>query len=72
MQNTEISKAARVSEVVEPLHGKWTVSILCVMGVQPVRVSELNRKIPRASKKALAADPAMIGDQVRKKSQLLG
>lgn len=49
------SYTARVSQVVELLQGKWTVQILCAMHAGPVRLSELKRAIPSASKKALTA-----------------
>jgi DNA-binding HxlR family transcriptional regulator len=45
----------RVSRVVELLQGKWTIQILCAMREHPVRLSELKRAIPSASKKALTA-----------------
>ena len=44
-----------VSQVVELLQGKWTIEILCATCEHPVRLSELNRGIPFASKKALTA-----------------
>ena len=37
------------------LQGKWTVQVLCAMSTHPVRLSELKRAIPSASKKALIA-----------------
>jgi len=51
----DASYIGRVSKVVELLHGKWTVQILCAMRTRPVRLSELKRVIPQASKKALTA-----------------
>jgi DNA-binding HxlR family transcriptional regulator len=45
----------RVLRVVELLRGKWTVQILCAMRGRPVRLSELKRDNPFASKKALRA-----------------
>jgi DNA-binding HxlR family transcriptional regulator len=50
-----ISYTGQVSRVVELLQGKWTVQILCAMRTRPVRLSELKRTIPSASKKALTA-----------------
>jgi DNA-binding HxlR family transcriptional regulator len=50
------SYTRRVSQVVELLQGKWTVQILCAMREHPVRLSELKRAIPSASKKALTAN----------------
>ena len=45
----------RMGEVVELLAGKWTVEILCTIRYGPVRLSQLRRSIPHASKKALTA-----------------
>ncbi len=49
------SYTTRVSRVIELLQGKWTILILCAMRSRPVRLSELRRLIPAASKKALTA-----------------
>jgi DNA-binding HxlR family transcriptional regulator len=38
------------------LRGKWTVQILCAILDGPVRLSQLRRLIPAASKKALTAN----------------
>ena len=46
----------RVARTIEVLRGKWTVQILCVLIVGPVRLSRLRRLIPSASKKALTAN----------------
>lgn len=35
------------------LRGKWTVQILCQMRTEAVRLSELTRALPEASKKSL-------------------
>ena len=51
----DIAYTKRVSIVAELLQGKWTVEILCAMRERPVRLSELRREIPLASKKALTA-----------------
>lgn len=51
----DASYSGRVSRVIELLQGKWTVQILCAMRTHPVRLSELKRAIPSASKKALTA-----------------
>jgi len=51
----DTSYMGRVSRVVELLQGKWTIQILCAMRARPVRLSELKRAIPFASKKALTA-----------------
>jgi DNA-binding HxlR family transcriptional regulator len=45
----------RVTAVREILEGKWKLQILCAMRDQPVRMSQLTRQIPSASKKALRA-----------------
>jgi DNA-binding HxlR family transcriptional regulator len=55
MQKMDESYAARMSRIVELFRGKWTIQILCAMREHPVRLSELKRKIPSASKKALTA-----------------
>jgi DNA-binding HxlR family transcriptional regulator len=51
----DIAYTKSVSSVAELLQGKWTVEILCAMCERPVRLSELRREIPLASKKALTA-----------------
>lgn len=51
----DIAYTKRVSIVAELLQGKWTVELLCAMRERPVRLSELRREIPLASKKALTA-----------------
>ena len=40
---------------IELLQGKWTIHILCAMRARSVRLSELRREIPTASKKALTS-----------------
>jgi DNA-binding HxlR family transcriptional regulator len=55
LNSMDTSYTGRVSRVVELLQGKWTVQILCAMRTRPVRLSELKRAIPSASKKALTA-----------------
>lgn len=45
----------RISLIVELLQRKWTVEVLCAMREHPVRLSELRRELPSASKKALTA-----------------
>jgi DNA-binding HxlR family transcriptional regulator len=45
----------RVSRVTELVQGKWKLKILCAMRVEPVRLSQLTRLIPAASKKSLRA-----------------
>ncbi len=41
--------------VTEKLQGKWTLQILCAMRTTPVRLSQLTRLLPSASKKPLRA-----------------
>ena len=53
MEEDDIHYGQRVSRVVELLQGKWTVQILCIVREHPVRLSELKRRIPAASKKGL-------------------
>lgn len=48
--------AERVERAITLLQGKWTVQILCVMRERPVRLGQLRRLIPGASKKALTAN----------------
>ena len=44
-----------VSRFINLVKGKWTIQILCAMREHPVRLSQLKRAIPSASKKALTA-----------------
>ena len=46
----------QVARTMEVLRGKWTVQILCALLDGPVRLSQLRRLIPIASKKALTAN----------------
>jgi DNA-binding HxlR family transcriptional regulator len=46
----------QVARTMEILRGKWTVQILCALLAGPVRLSQLRRLIPPASKKALTAN----------------
>lgn len=55
MQEPNPMYVEQISRVVELLQGKWTVQILCAMRERPIRLSELRRGIPSASKKALTA-----------------
>jgi DNA-binding HxlR family transcriptional regulator len=48
-----IQKVARVKEI---LDGKWKLQILCAMRSGPVRLSQLMRLAPAASKKGLRAN----------------
>ena len=54
IHDTECSeKAARTMQV---LKGKWAIQILYALLAGPVRLSQLRRLIPQASKKALTAN----------------
>src|SRR5271154_5734980 len=46
----------QVARTMKVLRGKWTVQILCALLDGPVRLSQLTRLIPAASKKALTAN----------------
>lgn len=45
-----------VARTMTVLRGKWTVQVLCALLDGPIRLSQLRRLIPRASKKALTAN----------------
>jgi DNA-binding HxlR family transcriptional regulator len=47
--------ARGITPVLELLSGKWTLQILCALRFGPVRLSQLTRLTPTASKKALRA-----------------
>jgi len=49
------SYTRKVSFVTEMFRGKWTLQILCAMRNEPVRLGQLTRLLPGASKKALRA-----------------
>jgi DNA-binding HxlR family transcriptional regulator len=51
-KSVEYSCAAELA--VELLQGKWRIQILCVMREGPIRLGQLARLIPSASKKVLA------------------
>ena len=55
MHKTDSSYIKRVEHGVQLLSGKWTVRILCSLRDSPVRLGELRRMHPLASKKALTA-----------------
>jgi DNA-binding HxlR family transcriptional regulator len=55
MDHESLTYIHKVSRVTEMLQGKWTLQILCAMRTEPVRLSQLMRFIPSASKKALRA-----------------
>jgi DNA-binding HxlR family transcriptional regulator len=50
-EQTDYSCAAAVA--IDLLQGKWKMKILCLMQSGPVRLGELTRLIPAASKKVL-------------------
>ena len=45
--------ANQIAKLIELLQGKWAVHILCALCDGPVRLSDLRRALPEASKKAL-------------------
>jgi DNA-binding HxlR family transcriptional regulator len=45
-----------LSQMTDILEGKWKLQILCAMRDEPVRLSQLTRLLPSASKKALRAN----------------
>ena len=55
MKPVDHSYGRRVSLVMELMQGRWTVQILCAMRSRSVRLSELRRVLPSASKKGLTA-----------------
>ena len=56
MRNLDTAYIDHLSRVVELPQGKWTIQILCAMREGPMRLSELRRIIPTASKKAITAN----------------
>ena len=52
---SELVYAERIAQVIELLQGKWTAHVLCALCKRPVRLSELRRALPAASKKSLTA-----------------
>src|ERR1700734_909932 len=52
---SELVYAERIAQVIELLQGKWTVHVLCALCKSPVRLGELRRALPAASKKSLTA-----------------
>ncbi len=54
MQNIDTGYVRRANLVFEVLfQGKWKIQILCAMRSGPIRLGQLARIIPRASKKVL-------------------
>lgn len=56
MPRYDAERLDRAVRTMELLRGKWTVQILCALLAGPVRLSQLRRLIPAASKKALTAN----------------
>lgn len=60
MEICDAMSLEEASWTVEFLRGKWTLQILCAMLRGPVRLSQLRRAIPLASKKALTANLRLL------------
>ncbi|HEY1647296.1 MAG TPA: helix-turn-helix domain-containing protein [Terracidiphilus sp.] len=52
----------RIARVLGALRGKWTIQILCELRHGPVRLGQLKRSIPTASKKALTSSLRWLED----------
>jgi DNA-binding HxlR family transcriptional regulator len=52
----------QITRVIETLRGKWTIQVLCEMRHGPVRLGQLKRSIPMASKKALTSSLRWLED----------
>ena len=52
----------QIARVIGTFRGKWTVQILCEMRRGPVRLGQLKRSIPTASKKALTSSLRWLED----------
>jgi DNA-binding HxlR family transcriptional regulator len=57
-----LTDSERIVKVIATLRGKWTVQILCEMRRGPVRLGQLKRSIPTASKKALTSSLRWLED----------
>ena len=55
VENAREAAIGQIESLIELLHRKWTVRILCEMRDHPVRLSHLKRVLPAASKKGLTA-----------------
>lgn len=55
MANINYTDAAVITQLADVLRGKWAIQILRALLDGPVRLSQLRRTIPGASKKALTA-----------------
>jgi DNA-binding HxlR family transcriptional regulator len=54
-EEISVSYRQNVLSAAKLLQAKWMIEILCAVRERPVRLSELKRKFPLASKKALTA-----------------
>ena len=55
MQDDCAAYIVKIAKARDILNGKWRLQILCAMRSEPVRLSQLRRLAPAASKKALRA-----------------
>ena len=55
MEQTCTKNMDRISRVIAAVQGRWTLQVLCAMRSKPVRLSQLTRLFPLASKKGLRA-----------------
>jgi DNA-binding HxlR family transcriptional regulator len=62
MDENCVSYIRSVTQITKMLQGKWTLQILCAMRSSPVRLSQLTRLIPAASKKALRSNLRALED----------
>lgn len=60
MERCDAMSVEQASWTLEFLRGKWTIQIFCVMLKGPVRLSQLRRAIPLASKKDLIANLRLL------------
>jgi DNA-binding HxlR family transcriptional regulator len=60
MQKAKIVFTEQIGEALALLQGKWTIQILDAMCERPVRLSQLRRMIPSASKKALTTSLRLL------------
>lgn len=58
----DTKRAERASHVIELLRGSWTTHVLFAMDGRSIRLSDLKRMIPTASKKALTASLRLLED----------
>ena len=57
-----LSDAEQIERVLQMFRGKYTIRILCEMRSGPVRLGQLKRSVPEASKKALTAGLRALED----------